>query len=41
MYKKMAEFVSCLSEPQRVALLYMLLGLCFFLGGFIAWLENT
>lgn len=37
----MAEFVQGLTEPQRVALLYMLLGALFFLGGFLSWMENS
>ena len=41
MKRRMTEFVSNLTEPQRVALLYMLAGLCFFFAGFLSWLENS
>lgn len=39
--RSMEEFVSNLTESQKVALLYMLLGFCFFLSGFLSWLENS
>lgn len=41
MKTRMSEILANLTEPQRVALLYMLLGACFFLGGFLSWLENS
>lgn len=41
MYRRMIEFASGMSEPQRVALLFMLLGVLFFLGGLLSYLENS
>lgn len=34
-------FAESLTEPQRVALLYVALGLCFLIAGWLQWLENS
>lgn len=40
MKQRMEELLASLSEPLRVALLFMLLGIAFFAGGLLQWLEN-
>lgn len=39
MTKKMLQFVSELSEPQRVALLYAALGVLFLVAAWLQWME--
>lgn len=40
MQRRMSNIIANLTEPQRVALLFMALGVCFFLAGFLSWMEN-
>lgn len=40
MKQRMEELLTNLTEAQRVAILFMLLGLAFFAGGLLQWLEN-
>lgn len=37
----MRTFIESLTEPQRVAILYALVGVCFLLAGLLQWLENS
>lgn len=40
MAKRMLQFVEGLTEPQRVALLYACLGICFLVAAWLQWMEN-
>ena len=40
MKRRMLDIIANLTEHQRVALLFMLLGVGFYIGGLLQWLES-